>query len=84
MVLLCKRVYTVVLIVLVFFLGAMALRPNAGHGLLILEVSRSHNDARHLIGLLWTSDQLVVVLVFVIIMGLLWRLIAYVIKNKVC
>ena len=23
----------------------MALRPNTGHGLLILEVSRSHNDA---------------------------------------
>jgi hypothetical protein len=25
----------------------MALRPNAGHGLLILEVSRSHTTTRH-------------------------------------
>jgi hypothetical protein len=49
------------------FFGAVALRPNAGHGLLILEVSRSH-DAPHSIGLLWTSDQLVLVLVFVIFM----------------
>jgi len=31
----------------------VALRPNAGHGPLILEVYRSHT------GLLWTSDQLV-------------------------
>ena len=37
----------------------MALRPNAGHGLLILEVSRSHNDAPQSVGLLRTSDQLV-------------------------
>jgi len=38
---------------------SVALRPNAGHGLLILEVSRSHNDALQSVGLLWTSDQLV-------------------------
>jgi hypothetical protein len=38
----------------VFF--SVALRPNAGHGLLILEVSRSHTMTHHL---LWTSDQLV-------------------------
>jgi hypothetical protein len=37
----------------------VALRPNEGHGLLILEVSRSHNDAPQSVGLLWTSDQLV-------------------------
>jgi hypothetical protein len=38
----------------------VALRPNAGHGLLILEVSGSHkNDAPQSLGLLWTSDQLV-------------------------
>jgi hypothetical protein len=37
----------------------VALRPNAGHGLLILEVSRSHNDALQSVGLLWTGDQLV-------------------------
>jgi len=41
------------------FFFSVALRPNAGHGLLILEVSRSHNDVPHSIGLLWTSDQLV-------------------------
>jgi len=38
----------------------VALRPNAGHGLLILEVCRSqHNDAPQSVELLWTSDQLV-------------------------
>jgi len=40
------------------FFFAVALRPNAGHGLLILEVPRSHNDAPQSVGLLWTSDQL--------------------------
>jgi len=34
-----------------------ALRPNADQGLLIHEVSRSHNDAPQSVGLLWTSDQ---------------------------
>jgi len=29
----------------------VALRPNAGHGLLILEVSRSHNDSPQSVGL---------------------------------
>jgi hypothetical protein len=39
---------------------AVALRPNAGHGLLILEVFQiTHNDAPQSVGLLWTSDQLV-------------------------
>jgi hypothetical protein len=39
---------------------SVALRPNAGHGLLILEVYRiTHNDAPQSVGLLWTSDQLV-------------------------
>jgi len=36
------------------FFFAVALRPNAGHGLLILEVSRSHTTTQH-----WTSDHLV-------------------------
>ena len=36
----------------------MALRPNVGHCLLNLEVSRSH-DAWQSVGHLWTSDQLV-------------------------
>ena len=41
----------------IFFL---ALRPNAGHGLLILEVFQiTHNDAPQSVELLWTSDQLV-------------------------
>ena len=36
----------------------MALRSNAGHGLLILEVSRSHSlDAPQSVGVLWKSDQ---------------------------
>jgi len=30
-----------------FFFFAVALRPNAGHGLLILEVSRSHTTTHH-------------------------------------
>ena len=39
----------------------MELRPNAGHGLLTLEVFYiTHNDdAPQSVGLLWTSDQLV-------------------------
>ena len=36
-----------------------ALRPNAGHGLLILEVSWPHTTTHQSVGLLWTSDQLV-------------------------
>ena len=41
--------------------GALALRLNAGHGLLILEVFQiiTHNDAPQSVGLLWTSDRLV-------------------------
>jgi len=34
---------------------SVELQPNAGHGLLILEGSRSHTT----VGLLWTRDQLV-------------------------
>jgi hypothetical protein len=30
-----------------FFFAAVALRPNAGHGLLILDVSRSHTTTHH-------------------------------------
>jgi len=41
----------------VFFFGPVALRPNAGHGLLILEVYRAYSDAPQSVGLLWTSDQ---------------------------
>jgi len=39
----------------------VALRPNAGHGLLILEgfFLDQHNDAPQSVGILWTSDQLV-------------------------
>jgi len=40
-----------------FFFAAP--RPNASHGLLILEVCRSHSDTQRLVGLLWTSDQLI-------------------------
>jgi hypothetical protein len=45
---------------LLFFYFAVTLRPNPGHGLLILEVFQiTHNDAPQSVGLLWTSDQLV-------------------------
>jgi len=37
----------------------LAQRPPVGQGLLIHEVSRSHDDAPQSVGLLWTSDQLV-------------------------
>jgi len=32
-------------------------QPLMGHGLLIIEVSRSHSDAPHSAGLIWTSYQ---------------------------
>jgi hypothetical protein len=35
----------------------MAQQPLVGHSLLIIEASRSHSDAPHSVGLLWTSDQ---------------------------
>ena len=42
----------------IFF--SVALRPKAGHNLLILEgFYITHNDAPQSVGLLWTSDQLV-------------------------
>jgi len=34
----------------------MAGQPPVGLGLLIVEVSRSHSDTPHSVGLLWTSD----------------------------
>ena len=38
----------------------VALRSNAGHGLVILEVPRiTHKDAKQSVGLLSTGDQLV-------------------------
>ena len=40
-----------------FFFCPVALRANAGHDLLILEVYRAHSDAPQSVGLLWTSDQ---------------------------
>ena len=35
----------------------MAQQPLVGQGLLIADVSRSHSDTRHSVGLLWTSDR---------------------------
>jgi len=35
----------------------VTLRPKAGHGLLVLEISRSHSDAPQSVGFLWTSDH---------------------------
>jgi len=43
----------------VFVCLFLARQPPVGHGLLIHEVSRSHNDATQSVALLWTSDQLV-------------------------
>jgi hypothetical protein len=40
------------------FVCFMARQPPVGQGLLIHEVSRSHNDAPQSVGLLWTSDEL--------------------------
>jgi len=37
----------------------LARQPLVGQGLLIHEVSRSHNDAPQSVELLWTSEQLV-------------------------
>jgi len=46
-----------------YFFRLVALQPNARHGLLILdEVSRSHSDLPHSMGVLWMSDQPVAVI----------------------
>jgi len=39
----------------------VALRPNAGHGLLTFTsfLDHTHNETPQSLGLLWTSDQLV-------------------------
>jgi hypothetical protein len=39
------------------FFSPMAQQPLVGHGLLIIEASRSHSDTPHSVGLLWKSDQ---------------------------
>jgi len=41
-----------------FFFFPVALRLNAGHGLLILEVSRSHTMMHQSVGHVWTSNLL--------------------------
>jgi len=40
-----------------FFFGGAAPPPPMGQIILIHEVSRSHTNAPHSVGLLWTSDQ---------------------------
>jgi len=40
-----------------FPLLSTAQQPLVGQGLLIVEVSRSHSDTPHSVGLLWTSDR---------------------------
>ena len=42
-----------------FFVFFLEQQPSADQGLLIHEVSRSHNATYQSVGLLWTSDQLV-------------------------
>jgi hypothetical protein len=39
------------------FSFAVAQQPKSGLGRLLLEVSRSHSDTPHSVGLLWTNDQ---------------------------
>jgi len=39
-----------IIIIYFFFFFAVALRPNAGHGLLILDVSRSHTQGSTTVG----------------------------------
>jgi len=36
---------------------SMAQQPTVGEGVLIVEVSRSHSDTPHSVGLLWTGNQ---------------------------
>ena len=42
--------------------AVVLIRPEVpiGPGLLTFEASRSHSDTQHSVGLLWTSDQLVI------------------------
>ena len=42
---------------LIIHLLLTAQQSLVGHGLLIVEASRSHSDAPNSVGLLWTSDQ---------------------------
>jgi hypothetical protein len=39
------------------FFFSMGQQPIAGLDLLVVEVSGSHSDTPHSVGLLWTSDQ---------------------------
>ena len=52
------NLYIFIVMSMYSFFFFVALRPNVGHDLLILEVF-TNNDAPQLVGLLWTSDQLV-------------------------
>jgi hypothetical protein len=40
-----------------YFFVFMERQPLVGQAVLIVEVSRSHSDKPHSVGLLWTSDQ---------------------------
>jgi len=40
-------VIIIIFILFIFLFFAVALRPNAGHGLVICEVSRSHTTTHH-------------------------------------
>jgi len=53
----CK--YVCMYVYINIYILPVALRPDTGQGLLILEVSRSHTTHHSQVGLLWTSDQLV-------------------------
>ena len=49
--------FVLVLLTCIFLNFIWRNSPPLGYGLLIHDVSRSHNDAPQLVGLLWTSDQ---------------------------
>ena len=39
--------YFIIIIIIIIIAVVVTLRPNAGHGLLVLEVSRSHITTHH-------------------------------------
>jgi hypothetical protein len=49
--------HTCIYIYIYIYIYSMAQQPLVGHGLLTIEVSRSHSDTPHSVGFLWTSDQ---------------------------
>jgi hypothetical protein len=60
----CKKIQTWVfehtehiLLLITIIILSMAQQPLVGQGFLVIETSRSHSDAPHSVGLIWTRDQ---------------------------